>query len=129
MPPEAGIPHEWLHIARHELRFAQAPDSEEPWATRCFLLQQAAEKGLKAVLPHHGVDFPTTHNLAVLLSLIASDAPVPADIQEASLLTRYAVTTRYPRSYEAVTQEDYGRALRLAMAVVEWAEVVLAGEG
>ncbi len=126
MSPEPDVALEWLRIARRELRFAQAPDPEEPWATRCFLLQQAAEKSLKAVLLHCGVDFPRTHNLAVLVSLLPSQVTPPAEVQEASLLTRYAVTTRYPRFYETVTREDYERALRLASAVLEWAESSLA---
>ena len=128
MPPEPDIAAEWLDIAQRELRFAQAPDSEALWATRCFLAQQDAEKSLKAVLLHLGADFPRTHNLAVLLSLLPSEVVPPSEVQEASLLTRYAVTTRYPRHYETVTQEDFEKALRLAEAVLGWAGAMLGGK-
>jgi HEPN domain-containing protein len=129
MSPEPDVPQEWLHIAGRELRFAQAPDAEEPWATRCFLLQQAAEKSLKAVLLYLGAEFPRTHNLTVLVGLLPPQVTPPAEVHEASLLTRYAVTTRYPRFYETVTRQDYERALQLASAVVAWAQSVLAGRG
>ncbi len=128
MPRDANVALEWLRIARRELRFAQAPDQEEPWATRCFLLQQAAEKSLKAVLLHFGIEFPRTHNLAVLVSLLPMSVTPPAEVHEAPLLTRYAVTTRYPRFYETVTREDYERALGLTSAVLAWAESELALE-
>jgi len=36
----------------------------------CFAAQHAAEKTTKAVLIHFGIDFPYTHDITMLLSLV-----------------------------------------------------------
>ena len=41
------------------------------------------------------------------------------------MLTDYAVLTRYPADLEPVTEEEYLETVRLAEAVVSWAEMVL----
>lgn len=40
-----------------------------------FHCQQAAEKYLKAFLTWHGVEFPKTHDIGVLLDLVETVAP------------------------------------------------------
>lgn len=57
----------------------------------------------------------------MLLSLFPPAVTPPSELQEASLLTHYAVSTRYPRYCATVTQEDFEKALRLAEAVLKWA--------
>ena len=62
----------WVEKAEHDLRNAEyvlglAEDC--PTDTVCFHCQQCVEKYLKALLIHHGIDFPRTHDLVVLLNL------------------------------------------------------------
>ena len=48
-----------------------------------FHAQQAAEKILKALLAARGVDYPKTHNLRVLIELLAAeDIRLPAKLAE-----------------------------------------------
>ena len=63
-----------------------------PFAS-AFHAEQAVEKGLKALLVWHAVDFPPRHDLALLLSLV----PKGATIKELNVggLTVYAVEQRY----------------------------------
>ncbi len=42
----------------------------------CFLIQQAAEKALKAVLVLEGIEFPFTHDLDALRNLLPDSWPV-----------------------------------------------------
>jgi len=93
----------------------------------CFHAQQAVEKSLKAVLLAHGVSFPRTHNLRVLVDLLPAALARPGAVDEAVGLTDYAALARYPGEYEPVSDEEYRAAVRLAEAVVEWAKGVLAG--
>ncbi len=131
MPLEGETPEEWMALARSDLavaRVARVPDAVP--ATPCFLAQQAAEKGLKAVLLSRRTAFSRTHNIGALLDLLPLGLGVPADVEQAVLLTRYAVETRYPGTHERPTWEDYTRVLRLAQAVVDWAaEVIGRGPG
>ena len=93
----------------------------------CFNAQQAAEKALKAICVHRGIDFPKTHSLVRLMDILESDElPIPEEIKVADILTQYAVQARYPTWDEAITNDEYRDALKLAAAVLFWAEKILA---
>lgn len=128
MPPEApraGSPQDWLRRAKSNLaRARQSKPAEVLWEDLCFDSQQAAEKAVKAVLALHGADFPRTHELARLFDLLESSAhPVSDELwNAASVLTPYAIETRYPGVGRPLTQADHREALALACKVVQWAE-------
>lgn len=133
MPPEKtipGSPLDWLAHAKGSLALAKQPKAEEAfWEDQCFLAQQAAEKALKAVYQLKDILFRYTHDLEELgLGLEDSGVPIPPDVKEAIILTRYAFETRYPGPFEAVTEEEYQEAIRLAEAVVTWAEETIKSE-
>jgi len=90
--------------------------------TLCYHAQQAAEKSIKAVLIRYEIAFPRTHNLRVLLELLPAMCPVPELVAKSVALTDYAVMSRYPGEYEAVTGDEYREAVRMAEAVLAWAE-------
>ena len=46
----------------------------------------------------------------------------PQEVEEAAILTDYAVITRYPGALEPVEEEEYGKAVRLAEFVMSWVE-------
>ena len=74
-PRDAGAAG-WLSKAGDDLRVAEVILSGEigvEWAA-CFHSQQAAEKALKGVLVHLGIDFPKSHSLDRLVALMPSDA-------------------------------------------------------
>jgi hypothetical protein len=81
----------------------------------CFDAQQAVEKALKALLVLRGVQVPRTHAISELTTMLADlGFDIPADVQEASALTDYAVTARYPGPSEPVLVEDYEKAVAIA---------------
>ena len=122
MPPERfspDDPREWLIRAESNLVQAQTRAERVCLEDLCFQAQQAAEKALKAVLVSRDCRFPYTHDLATLLRLIEkSGETVPADVERVVRLTDYAVETRYPGLFEAVTEEEYEEALSLASRCV-----------
>jgi len=119
---EKGTPQEWLTFARSDLKLAKAGRvGGVLLSSLCFHAQQAAEKAIKAVLILKRIEFPPTHNIKVLIGLLPDSAVVPEKLQQASLLTMYAVNTRYPGDLYHVSKEDYAEALSLAGAVVRWA--------
>jgi HEPN domain-containing protein len=66
---------------------------------------------------------PFVHDLAELVTILQrSGQEVSAAIAEAARLTRFAVETRYPSLAEAVTLEDYNRAVGIAEEVARWVE-------
>jgi len=121
MPPE-GRPSDstlrWLNHARADLALARVPlPSEGLYEHLCFHAHQAAEKGLKAILLHFGIEFPFTHNLQTLLSLLPQTTEVPEEVAESVDLNPYAVAARYPSLAEPVTHGEYLTAVRQAEAV------------
>ena len=122
-------PQEWLRHARSNLKIADSGKRLKGVLVEdlCFNAQQAAEKALKAICIQRGIDFPKTHSLVRLMDILESDKfSVPDEIKEADILTQYAVQARYPTWDEEITNEEYLDALKLAAAVLFWAEKVLA---
>jgi HEPN domain-containing protein len=116
-------PREWIQRARSNLVQATYDRPEIYLEDLCFQAQQAAEKALKAMLLHYQQDFPYTHDLSYLVWLIEENImPVPDELQDVAVLTRYAVATRYPGTIEEVSRTEYIEALELASRTVVWAE-------
>lgn len=70
--------------------------------------------------------FRYIHDLEELgKNLEDSGVPIPSVIKEAAILTKYASETRYPGPFEPVIEEEYREAVRLAEAVVQWAEKII----
>lgn len=118
----------WLLYAGSDLSVVRAGPSSPGILpeTRCFHAQQAAEKAIKAVLTVRGVEFPRSHNIGELLDLIPVNLPRPADLEQAVILTDYAVAARYPGESEPLTADDVAAAAELAALVVAWAEAIVA---
>lgn len=127
MPPESTgpeAPQEWLRRARSNLARAKAANIGDDVLLEdlCFDAQQACEKALKAVLVLKGRTVPRTHSIGELIGeVVACGIAVPVDVTEAAVLTDYAVSARYPGPAEAVSPADHVEAVRLADAVVAWA--------
>jgi HEPN domain-containing protein len=122
----AKDPQRWMQNARADLAFAGVPlPLGGMYEQLCFHAQQAAEKSIKAVLLHLGIEFPFTHNLQMLLDLLPDHISITTEVGNAIELNAYAVLTRYPGELEPVSISDYERALSIARATVEWAEILL----
>ena len=87
----------WLADAFADLANARSlaahrDEGTAPFAS-AFHAEQAVEKGVKALLVWHAVDFPPRHDLGLLVGLV----PAGATIRELNLggLTVYAVEQRY----------------------------------
>jgi HEPN domain-containing protein len=80
-----------------------------------FHAQQAVEKYLKAVLVRHQVYFPKTHDIGIVLDLVAACAPATAAaLQEATLLTPFGVEVRYPGDTPELLPGEDARAVEIA---------------
>jgi HEPN domain-containing protein len=61
-----------------------------------FHAQQSSEKLLKGLLSEFGVPFPRTHNLRLLMDLLADAGhPLPSSFADLDLLTPYGTLFRY----------------------------------
>lgn len=127
-----GSPQEWLSHARSDLRLAHlaATDKSVRREQACFHTQQAAEKAIKAVLVNQQIEFPLTHDIEELLEIAdVGGVRLPEAVQEAALLTPYAVEFRYPGSWVGITEADLQQALQTATHAVTWAQTMIESAG
>ena len=100
-----------LRVATHALKLA----SSCPYWLIAYHAQQSAEKYIKAYLVSKNIDFPYTHDIKTLLDLCGDDFSLP--INNAKILTPYAVITRYPGHNEPVTKAEALHAIDIAKHV------------
>jgi HEPN domain-containing protein len=124
-PPEEvkrELVRQWLAKADEDLETAKFLFASERsfFPAICFHCQQAAEKYFKALLTWQQIEFPKTHDLGLLLSLIAStDSYLASSLAEVATLNPYGVDIRYPGDVPEITGEDAEEAMRLADRVKE----------
>jgi HEPN domain-containing protein len=123
-PPEEEvirkIASEWKHKADQDMRSAEALLAHAPplLYPSCFHSQQAAEKYLKAYLTWRQVEFPKTHNIREILSLVkTADKGLATNLLPAAALTPYGVEVRYPGDTPEPTQKETEEAITLARKV------------
>ena len=97
MPSDVALA--WMQHARSDFQLGRvalrARDILPEGA--CFHAQQSAEKALKALLLHRDIPFPRTHSIEVLLDLLKTrEISIPNGVDEAFVLSEYAIQTRYP---------------------------------
>ena len=63
-------PREWLNRARSDLLLSKTKKEGIYLEDLCFHAQQAVEKGTKALLIKHGIEFPYVHDIAGLFTLL-----------------------------------------------------------
>ena len=116
-----GSPAQWIIHAESDLRLGRL-GANDPSVLReqvCFHAQQTAEKALKAVLLSMEIEFPYTHDIKGLLRIAeTSGVVIPPAIQQAALLTPYAVETRYPGDWMDITESEMQEALQTAERTV-----------
>ena len=125
----------WLRQAENDLAFGQVALREGFFSQTCFLAQQIAEKGLKALLYYHGSRSVTGHSLAALLVQLENTHPELSEQAESlTVLDQYYIPTRYPDALpESAPFEVYSRsqaegAMDIAHLVVKTAMRVIEEE-
>ncbi len=111
----------WMKFAEEDLRLAEHAmqlSSGCPYRLIAYHAQQCAEKYIKAFLVFSEIDFPYTHNLRKLLQLCGKDHL--STLEEAEILTPFAVTTRYPSLDEDVSKSEAIEAIKIAKTVKEY---------
>jgi HEPN domain-containing protein len=113
----------WIERAKSSLELAQTKIIRHiRYEDLCFQLQQAVEKALKGLLLYHDFEPEFTHNIEILLQDLKKFTEIPEDIKETSQLTPYAIQTRYPGEYDEITQEEYEKSVKVAVACLNWVE-------
>lgn len=85
------------------------------FSTIAFHCQQAVEKYCKAFLTWRQSEFPKTHDLELLFSLISStDASLSSSLKEVAVLNPFGVDVRYPGDVPEITPAEAEEAVQLS---------------
>ena len=98
----AAIVREWLdHVEAYlDAAWSCGRGPRARLDRAAYLLQQAAEKLVKAVLVSAGIDPPRSHDIAELVLALKEDTPFRDRLSALSILTPYATGFRYPTPQE-----------------------------
>jgi HEPN domain-containing protein len=127
-------PHELARIlldkakGDHYVLARLLPEEEAPAWTLGFHAQQAVEKSLKTVLCTKAVEYPHTHNLAMLLELLRRNRlPLPPDAEDLPRLTTFGAAFRYEDELEGESAPVLDRewAAGCVARTIRWAETTL----
>lgn len=95
--------HRWLQQAENDLESARFTMGGRFYAQVCFMAQQAAEKGLKALTYLQGARYVRGHSIRELLEGILEWYPQLEQHREiANRLDQYYITPRYPNALPGV---------------------------
>ena len=116
----AIVAREWIAKADNDLKTAAHTlklGDKCPTDTVCFHAQQCVEKYLKAFLVVLEIEFPRTHDIEILVSLIPKSTRLSLAVEEQRRLTEYATAMRYPGPYEPILLSEAKQAVKLARQV------------
>jgi HEPN domain-containing protein len=114
-----AIAGDWVRKAENDLMNAAHTlklGARGPTDTICFHSQQCVEKYLKALLVLRAIDFPKTHDVEKLISLLPAAARVGLGAEEQARLTEYATGARYP-GWSEIPLAEARRAVAIARRV------------
>jgi HEPN domain-containing protein len=123
---DPGNALEWVNYAEEDLIVAKSTlRRKQPLTSAsCFHSQQCAEKYFKAILVARDVEFPKTHDLAILNTLSTNAGIFTGfPIESLGRLSGYAVHTRYPGKQPA--PEEAQEALSIALTIRQFARTFL----
>jgi HEPN domain-containing protein len=126
---ERGYAKELMRIAQGDLKTAEAlaPLREVRIENAIYHIQQAIEKGLKAVLIAKELKVPLVHDLGVLIGKLPEDAEPPFGY-ELQQLTEFATIRRYEEGEWKITKEELESTLVIGRKMLAWAENIVFDE-
>jgi HEPN domain-containing protein len=130
--------HDWLRQARKDLEHAKKSVSVGDYEWSCFSAQQAAEKGVKALFQALRAEV-VGHSVSMLLKKVPKKyAPSLELINQAKILDRHYIPSRYPNFHpegaplDYYTREDAEEAVKIAEKIIKFCEdkiCAIEGEG
>ena len=111
---------QWIDKAEADLEAAELLAPDVPSSSRLhevvgFHCQQTVEKYLKALPTFYQVEFPKTHEIERLLTLVSGANPEAADaLSGAKWLGPFGVDARYPGDAAEMLPGDEVRAIEIA---------------
>jgi len=119
---------DWLRQSKKDFQHAIKSERNEDFEWSCFSAQQAAEKGVKALFEALRAE-AIGHSVSMLLKRIPKKyAPNERLINQAKILDRHYISTRYPNFHpegaplDYYTSQDALEAIKIAGDIIQFCE-------
>lgn len=125
------LANEWINRAESSLEKAKLACNSSKIANEdiCFDAQQSVEKALKGLLIFLNIEFQKTHSINKLTSYLKqNNVYIPTALKDISILTEYAVETRYPGDYEPINKDETITAIELAESALKWVKDLISNK-
>lgn len=120
----------WLRYAKEDLDAAESLLRDDATPRHiCFMAQQSAEKAIKSVFVLLQIDFPRTHDLDALKSLLPTEWSSRLKSIDLAELSEWAVESRYPGNWAEATLDDAHSACEQARIVYDLIADAFSGMG
>lgn len=111
----------WLAQAEDDFAYGCIGVKSHPRGA-AWNFHQAAEKAIKAVFILRETDFPRTHDLPRLLTILDDDSSGIAEVREAAfVLSSFLPLTRYPGDWPEINESRAIEAKQASESVLHWA--------
>lgn len=123
--PDMDRSGDWLAQAKDDLLWARATIDADRFAQACFVCQQVAEKGLKALAIYRGFDEIRSHSILEIAEAMGLNAEIES---MGKRLDQYYIGPRYPDAFASgapfkyFTKDQADEAMTMAerlVAIVE----------
>lgn len=116
--PETG---KWFAQAEDDFAYGCDGVASHPRGA-AWNFHQAAEKAIKAVLISQDKDFPRTHDLPRLLTILQLEAPANDTVAQAAfILSGFLPLTRYPGDWPEINEARAKEAKEASEIILSWA--------
>lgn len=117
---------DWMRQAEADLRHARNALEDGDYEWSCFASHQAAEKAVKALYLHRGLE-AWGHTVSALLGRSDLQISLSEELVECSkILDKHYIPTRYPNGFDAgaptdfYTRSESEQAIRCAEKILEF---------
>ncbi|MHC4181351.1 MAG: HEPN domain-containing protein [Planctomycetota bacterium] len=115
---------DWLRQAEADLRHARHAAECGDYEWSCFAAQQAAEKAVKALFQHLGME-AWGHTLTVLVGNLGAHLAVPGELVDcAKVLDKHYIPTRYPNGFDSGAPTDFYTKAEAAQATQDGEKIL-----
>lgn len=117
-----------IEIAEKDLHSARVlgKDTSGRKETTIFMVQQAVEKSLKAVICHMGKPVPMIHDISGLLVALPLEVLRPPEEEGLDGLTEFATVRRYEEGFAELSSQEIDQIICVGDRVVSWAKEIVA---
>lgn len=114
----ANRSRDWLRQAEADLQHAGHARNSGDFDWSCFAAHQAAEKGVKSVILSRSAE-AWGHSVTRLVAILAEEGAIGAEalLDDARLLDRHYIPTRYPDNLPDGAPTDFYREADAAAAI------------